>query len=84
MCSSDLGYANLGLRQFERAVRDASTAIKLLPRQPHSYCDRAEAYKAMGQTKKAIKDFQQCIRLTGSDENDAIAHARSELRSLQN
>ncbi len=78
------GYANLGLRQFQLAVRDSSTAIKLLPRQPHSYCDRGEAYKALGQNNKAIKDFQQCIRFTGNDEGDAIAHARSELRSLQN
>ncbi len=78
------GYANLGLRQFQLAVRDSSTAIKLSPRQPHSYCDRGEAYKALGQNNKAIKDFQQCLRLTSTDEGDAIAHTRNELRSLQN
>ena len=69
------------LERHEEAIADCSEAIRLDPRNPALFLERAEARSAVGRFEEAVADYDRAIRL---DPGDAAAylgrcHAKSEL-----
>jgi tetratricopeptide (TPR) repeat protein len=48
---------------YDRAIADASKAIRLEPRYAPSYVTRGEAYRMKGEYDRAIADASEAIRL---------------------
>jgi tetratricopeptide (TPR) repeat protein len=50
--------------EYEKAVADFSTAIRLGPDLPHAYFFRGNIYRHhLGQEKKAVADYQKACKL---------------------
>ena len=69
------------LQRHEEAIADCSEAIRLDPRNPALFLERAEARSAVGRFEEAIADYDRAI---GLDPNRAAAYlgrcrAKSEL-----
>ena len=63
-----LGHYNRGLvlydmRQYDRAIRDLDRAINVSPDHAPSFNLRGLAYAAIGETRRAIQDFDQAVQL---------------------
>ena len=56
--------------QYDRAIRDFDTAVRLDPDYPDAFNNRALAYLGKGESDRAMQDFDEAIRL---DPNYAIA-----------
>ncbi len=67
---SYLGDAEVGLKQFDRALRAYSRAIKYNPDDQYSYLRRARLYNELGRYAKAIVDATQVIEID-SDNGEA-------------
>ncbi len=69
------------LRRNEEAIADCSEAIRLDPRNPALYLERAEARSAVGRFEEAIADYDRAIRLNPNDARAYLCrcHAKSEL-----
>jgi tetratricopeptide (TPR) repeat protein len=52
------------LRQFDKAIADHTTAVRLDPQNAAAFQNRALAYRAMGDEKKAKADLAEAERLT--------------------
>ncbi len=79
-------YNNRGLAyddkgQYDRAIQDYDTAIRLDPNGPTAYNNRGVAYDGKGQYDRAIHDYDAAIRLDPSDptayNNRGGAHAET-------
>ena len=66
--------------RFAEALQDYDQAIALLPDHAPSYHARGLTYRRLGETDKAIADFQRVVA-TASDPS-LIAGARSQLQEL--
>ena len=69
------------LQRYEEAIADCSEAIRLDPRNPALFLERAEARSAVGRFEEAVADYDRAI---GLDPDHAVAylgrcHAKSEL-----
>ena len=87
--SGDNGIATAGrpgadpeeLQRREEAIADCSEAIRLDPRNPALYLERAEARCAVARFEEAIADYDRAIRLNPDDAGAYLCrcHAKSEL-----
>jgi tetratricopeptide (TPR) repeat protein len=59
------GNAYMAKREFQKAVADYTEAIRLEPKLAPVYEHRGAAYRALGQTDKAMRDDQQAKALKG-------------------
>ena len=69
------------LQRHEEAIADCSEAIRLDPRNPALFLERAEARSAVGRFEEAVADYDRAIGLD-ADRADAYlgrCHAKSEL-----
>ena len=69
------------LQRHEEAIADCSEAIRLDPRNPALFLERAEARSAVGRFEEAVADYDRAIGLD-PDRADAYlgrCHAKSEL-----
>jgi tetratricopeptide (TPR) repeat protein len=60
---SGTGYSEKTRGVYNRALADASAAIRLAPALAGAYRNRGRLYEDMGENDKAISDFNQAIRL---------------------
>jgi tetratricopeptide (TPR) repeat protein len=51
------------LRQFQPALDDYNQAVKMSPKNPESYANRGDAFRALGQWESAAADFRQAIQI---------------------
>ncbi len=58
-----LGYQMLNAKDYERALKYFKTNIKNNPKDPNGYDSLGEAYKIMGDNKKAIKYLKKALSL---------------------
>jgi tetratricopeptide (TPR) repeat protein len=65
------GTAYNSKREYDRAIRDHSEAIRLSPNYAYTYFDRGIDYYDKGDYDRAIQDFNEVIRL---NPNFASAH----------
>ncbi len=49
--------------EFEKAIVDYDTAVRLNPSYPDTYLDRGNSHYQLNQYESAIKDFSEAIRL---------------------
>ena len=54
-----------GVRQYDRAIRDLDRAINFSPDHASSFNLRGLCYAAIGETRRAIQDFDQAVQLDG-------------------
>lgn len=64
-----MGYSEM--RDYDSAIKDYTSAIKLKPEDTEAYNSRGVAYKDKGEYDKAIIDFDKVIEL---DPNNALAY----------
>ena len=57
------GAAHEGKGDHDKALRDYAESIRLNPKDPITYYNRAIAYEKKGSTEKAIADYSEAIRL---------------------
>jgi len=65
---NDLAYYNRGiahasLRQYDRAMQDLDTALKLDPGLAKAYNGRGSVYRHLGEYKRAFQDFERAVKL---------------------
>jgi tetratricopeptide (TPR) repeat protein len=68
------GYAwravlDVNKRQYDRAIQDASAALKIDPRVSIAYYARGEAYYFINHAELAVPDFDQVMKLPRETEN---------------
>jgi tetratricopeptide (TPR) repeat protein len=78
------GWVYIGLRNFEEAVRDFTTAIQMKPNDTfsyHFYQARGNAYSELNKNIEAMKDFTQVIKMKPDYLRTYFsrAHIKSEL-----
>ena len=56
------GKQHLKAKNYEAAIRDFTEAIHKYAICPYLLCFRGMAYKGIGETEKAIQDFQMALR----------------------
>jgi tetratricopeptide (TPR) repeat protein len=49
--------------EFEKAIVDYDTAVRLNPSYPDTYLDRGNSHYQLSQLESAVKDFSEAIRL---------------------
>ncbi|HVX15290.1 MAG TPA: tetratricopeptide repeat protein [Pirellulales bacterium] len=64
-CHYFLGNSYREIGDFEGAVSALTNSIRLAPDVPDSYQDRAQAYRALGDTKRAAADERKAQQLSG-------------------
>ena len=57
------GALRVEMKEYAGAIEDLTEAIALLPDQAIIYKKRADAYKASGMIKKALRDYKKAIEL---------------------
>ncbi|MBY0546602.1 MAG: tetratricopeptide repeat protein [Candidatus Obscuribacterales bacterium] len=57
------GKAHFGLKNYERALDDFSSAIKSDPKASLAFIGRAEAYLALGEDDKSLRDLERALKL---------------------
>ena len=57
------GNAYRGKDEFDKAIEDSNTAIKLNPELAEAYVNRGNAYNEKGELDKSIKDYTKAIKL---------------------
>ena len=62
MAFQERGLANLGNKDYDRAIADFTVIIQLEPHDAR-YCYRAEAYLGNGENDKAIADCTTAIQI---------------------
>jgi tetratricopeptide (TPR) repeat protein len=62
------GYAYFALGEYEKAIKDYDTAIKLDPNIREYYKERGYVYYAMGEYEKAVIDYNTAIKLAPKDD----------------
>ncbi len=88
LCSSPLrarAYEGRGMvygeqKLYDKALGDFTAAIRLTPREPNPYYDRALMYAALGDKARAIADFQKYISL--ATDAQLIEQARQQIAEL--
>ena len=63
------GRKNIGLRKYDRAIADATMAIRLEPDIWTYWYYRAVPRNLSGDAKGALEDFMQCFRMTPENEH---------------
>jgi tetratricopeptide (TPR) repeat protein len=61
--SYERGFANIGLGEYDQAIRDLSTAIELDPKEVGPYYNRGLAYTKLRQHAEALQDYSRAIEL---------------------
>ena len=54
--------------EYDRAIADASEAIRLDPKYARAYCIRGEAYRMKGDFDRAIANLTEALRLASGNE----------------
>ena len=67
-----------GLQRHEEAIADCSEAIRLDPRNPALFLERAEARCAVGRFEEAIADFDRAIRLDPAHAGAYLGRCRAK------
>ena len=70
------------LHQYQRAVEDATAAVRIDPLSIRAYQTRAFAYTELGEWLKALYDLDQVVRLTSTGANIARRGQGDEGQSL--
>lgn len=78
-----LGVIFYKLGESERALRQFGYAIRVAPKTPHAYVNRAEVNLALGRGAKAGKDLQQALALMTPKTPQLQQKAQALLASLQ-
>lgn len=81
---NDYYYRALGvifhkLGDTERAIRQFGYAIKVNPRSPAAYVNRAEVYLTQTRNQEAAQDLQRALQLTGRRDRALARKARALL-----
>ena len=66
------------LQRHEEAIADCSEAIRLDPRNPALYLERAEARSAVGRFEEAIADYDRAIGLDPDDAGAFLGRCRTK------
>lgn len=61
------GSVNLGLKNYDKAIQDFTTAINLSPNDYNNLFYRAITYEKIGQTQKAITDYTKAINISSQN-----------------
>jgi tetratricopeptide (TPR) repeat protein len=75
------GIALLNLERYEESLIDFTQCIVLQPDEPFHYVERGRVYEAIGQTEKAIADYERFLALNEA-ENAVAAEVRARLSAL--
>jgi Flp pilus assembly protein TadD len=77
-----LGVIFYKLGDSERALRQFGYAIRVFPKRPHAYVNRAEVNIALGKAAKAQKDLQMALSLMTSKEPQLQQKAQALLNAM--
>ena len=82
---NDYYYRALGvifhkLEDPDRALKQFGYAIRVNPRQPSAYVNRAEVHIAQGRKAEAGQDLQRALQLVGPKDGQLARKARALLR----
>lgn len=58
-----LGVAYIQIKQYQRAIKHLTQAIKLLPKEESAYANRSVAYQAVKNYKAAAQDLERSLRI---------------------
>jgi tetratricopeptide (TPR) repeat protein len=61
------GSKALAAKEYDRAIADFSTALRLDPKDAHAFRERGDAWGFKEEYDKAIQDYDQAIRLNTED-----------------
>jgi tetratricopeptide (TPR) repeat protein len=78
-----LGGLHLRQRNIDEAISLFSGAINLKPDYANGYYNLANAYRLKGDLERAIKAYEETIKLTPKDSGD-LDKVKSELQNLKN
>ncbi len=67
--------------EYDRAISDANTALKLFPKSTLAYTNRGRAYQKKGNLPQALVDFRQAISI--DPENPAAYINSASVREAQ-
>lgn len=75
------GMAHNALGEREQAVRDCNEGIRIAPREPAHYMNRAIVYLDLGKYDKSIRDLDKAIELKTTDERayDVRGYVRRQM-----
>ena len=74
------GYALLELKQFDKAIVDLTTSIRIHPSQK-GYANRGYAYAQLGRHTEAIADYNESLRIVAKDGQTLYLRGISYLAS---
>lgn len=82
----NLGWAQLGLKQYAAAKETLQTAISIDPNRGAAYCFIGPVYEAQNQLLKALEAYRQCISIGSPDLDDMqwVSRARVSVLQLEN
>ena len=63
---TDRGFAKLKLKEYNEAIKDFNTSLKIMPNQK-AYADRGVAYSLLSQHKRAIEDYTKSLEFNSND-----------------
>ena len=61
------GLTSQNKKDYSKAIKHYSNAIKLNPQMAEAYCNRGLAYSKKGKVERAIKDYNKAIELDPND-----------------
>jgi len=63
--------ASIGIGRYDEAIKDCTSAIRLIPSYPEAYYNRGLAYHKKGEHDQAIRDFNSVLELV-PDHRDSL------------
>jgi tetratricopeptide (TPR) repeat protein len=64
------GDAHVGMGEYDRALVDYEKALRLNPRHAMSFIGRGDLYKKLGDVRKAMKEYENCLEIVDANHFD--------------